>query len=382
MPGSGLRARATSVSRQRRALLAAPLLLAGASFPAAAQGDSALSRAVPAASAAAPGRRLALVLGNDEYDSVPRLENARNDARSVADELKALDFSVTERHNLRYTAMVDEVDRFVSGLGKGDDVVFFYAGHGVQIPRVGGFLLPVDVSVGNANRLERTAYSIEHLSAQFSEAGVRFSLLLIDACRDSPFMSRSVSSGFSPIEPARGQMVVFSSSKNQVAIDRLSRNDTSRNSVFTRELLRVMRKPELSIQEAMSDLQARVEVLASAVGREQRPAVYSEVRGKFYFHPEGASLAAAAGRGRDPDAEAWEAVRFSESVADFEEYLRAFPSGRFQQAARQNIRRLNAVAAERARERSASARAASAPAPVQAPVAPAPKREVFVPHSN
>jgi hypothetical protein len=378
-----------SLSDRRRALLMAlSVVLPPAASRAQAQSSGALLRNL-SDSGLSSARRMALVIGNDDYLSIARLDNARNDARSVAAELAKLDFAVSQHQDLRYTSMVDEIDRFVSGLKPGDDVVFFYAGHGVQIPRVGGFLLPVDVSVGSSGRLERTAYSIEQLSAQISEAGTRFSLLLIDACRDNPFLGRSASTGFAAVEPARGQMVVFSSSKNQVAVDRLSRDDPIRNSVFTRELLRVMRRHELSIQEAMLDLQSRVERLAMSAGREQRPAIYSEVRGRFYLHPNGPQLAAVAGSVRDPDAEAWDVVRDSERIADFEDYLRQFPTGRYHVPARAHIRRLQQAARER-ESLAASSRAPTSPAStsqaIGQPSAPAPdpdrRNGPFVPPAN
>ena len=288
-------------------------------------------------------RRRALVIGNDNYLSISTLDNARNDARSVATALATLEFEVSSHTDLSYTAMVNAVDTFVDGLGTNDDVVVFYAGHGVQVQRVGNFLLPIDVSVGNANRLERTAYSLDQLTAQLGDSNARFTLVIVDACRDNPFLGRSASTGFASVEAAKGQMVVFSSSKNQTALDRLSRTDPNRNSVFTRELLKVLQQPELSIGEAMQVLQERVERLAASVGKEQRPAIYSEVRGRYFLHPQGSSVAAASGRSPDPEMELWNAIRHSEMVADFEDYLRLYPTGRFTSPARSHIRRLTAA---------------------------------------
>jgi hypothetical protein len=321
----------------RRGLVAVGAWAAGNAFPQ--QGTTALSRAI--GSKVLGRRRRALVIGNDNYVSISRLSNARNDAHSVAAELVALEFEVNNHVDLSYTSMVDAVDTFVDGLGPNDDVVVFYAGHGVQVPRVGNFLLPVDVSVGNANRLERTAYSLDQLTAQLGDANARFTLVIVDACRDNPFLGRSASTGFAGVEAAKGQMVVFSSSKNQTALDRLSRTDSNRNSVFTRELLKVLRQPELSIGEAMQVLQERVERLAASVGKEQRPAIYSEVRGRYYLHPQGSAAAAASGATLDPELELWNAIRHSEVAADFEEYLRLYPTGKFASSAKSHVRRLS-----------------------------------------
>jgi hypothetical protein len=43
----------------------------------------------------ADARRLALVIGNDTYQNVQPLKNARSDAKAIAVELKAVGFDVT-----------------------------------------------------------------------------------------------------------------------------------------------------------------------------------------------------------------------------------------------------------------------------------------------
>lgn len=347
-----------------------------------------------------PNRRMALVVGNDAYSAITALDNAGNDARSMAAELRGLGFQVTDHYNIGYTAMVEAVDRFVTGLVPGDDVVVFFSGHGVQIPRIGSYLLPTDVSVGNVARLERTAYSLDFLATQVTAALPRFNLIVVDACRDNPFMSKAVGSGFSGVEPARGQMIVFSSSKNQTALDKLGSGDRNPNGVFTRELIRVMKRPDLSIQEVMLQVQERVEKLAQSVGKEQRPAIYSEARGRFYLHPQ---VAAADTRNDapDPDTEAWAAIKNSRASEDFEDYLRTFPNGRYVTAARANIRRLKDEASRRPPEAPAprataasapvrasdaangkSAAAASAPKDTKATAPESPRRGDFVPPSN
>ena len=82
-------------------------------------------------------------------------------------------------------------------------------------------------------------------------------------------------------------MVVYSASRGQQALDRLGENDPNPNGVFTREFIARMKKPGIKIEDLMKEVQDSVETLAKTVSHEQRPAVYNEARGNFYFVKDG-----------------------------------------------------------------------------------------------
>jgi hypothetical protein len=84
-------------------------------------------------------------------------------------------------------------------------------------------------------------------------------------------------------------MVVYSESRGQQALDRLGENDPNPNGVFTREFIARMKKPGVKIEELTREVQDSVETLAKTVSHEQRPAVYNESRGNFYFVKNGDS---------------------------------------------------------------------------------------------
>jgi len=234
----------------------------------------------------AEAKRVALVIGNDNYLVANKLEKARNDADITSAELKKVGFSVTLHKDLTYRGMVKAIDTFSNSITGGDEVVVFYAGHGVQI-RSGSYLLPTDIDADNENQIEKTAYSLNELTEKLSEAKASFSLIIIDACRDNPLKSkgRSVgnSRGLNAIEPAKGQMIVYSASRGQSALDRLSDSDSNPNSVFTREFIKGINQPDVPIEKIVKNLQNSVEEIARTIGHEQRPALYSEARGDFYF---------------------------------------------------------------------------------------------------
>lgn len=240
-------------------------------------------------------KRVALVIGNDNYLAVSKLQKAGNDANAMARELRNAGFAVQLHQNLNYRATVRAVESFTQGIQGGDEVVVFYAGHGVQIKN-GSYLLPTDIEVKSESEVEKTAYDLLTLTEKLAEAKPAFSLVIVDACRDNPLKSkgRSIGNarGLSAIEAPKGQMIVYSASRGQQALDRLLEKDPNPNSVFTRELITRMKVPGLKIEDLMRDVQNSVEELAKSVRHEQRPAIYNESRGNFYFYNHGINIQA------------------------------------------------------------------------------------------
>jgi formylglycine-generating enzyme required for sulfatase activity len=298
-------------------------------------------------------KRVALVMGNDNYTSVSKLQKAGNDATAMARELKNAGFTVQLHKDLNYRGMVRAVEAFTNNITGGDEVVVFFAGHGVQI-RNGSYLLPTDIEANSESEVEKTAYELLALTDKISEAKPAFSLVMVDACRDNPLKSkgRNIGNarGLSAIEPPKGQMVVYSASRGQQALDRLSDKDPNPNGVFTREFITQMQKPGVRIEDIMRSVQDSVETLAKSVSHEQRPAVYNEARGNFYFF--GPTTVQVAPAQQKPDANAlelalWDGVKNATTIAEVQAYLNRFPQGFFAELARARIVALGSVNAER-----------------------------------
>lgn len=262
-----------------------------------------LSLAVAAAAALfafdATAARLALVVGNDNYQQATPLNNARNDAQSLARELEAAGFKVTRLLDATRDTLNDGLDIFLKKVEKGDEVVFFFSGHGSQPPQTGPFLLPVDIRLTGERAIQRDGLSLEQLTEDLNRRA-RFSLIIIDACRNDPFRETPAGRALPPgsslgrIEPPRGSMVIMAASKGQQALDNLGRNDTVKNGVFTRELIKHMRTPGLSATEMLKRVRGAVESLAATVNHQQRPALMDESSSDFFFYPPGASAPAVA----------------------------------------------------------------------------------------
>ena len=297
-------------------------------------------------------KRLALVIGNDNYLQVTKLLKAGNDASAMATEFRKADFEVTLHKNLNYFGLLKAIDEFTNKISGGDEVVFFYAGHGVQL-KTGNYILPIDIEPDNESRIEKTAYSLGDLSDKFSESKPKFTLMIVDACRNNPLSSNKraigATRGLSPIEPAKGQMIVFSASKGQEALDRISDSDPNPNTVFTREFISQMRKPGINIEQIVHEVQDAVEEMAKKIGHEQRPALHNEARGHFYFFgPPTNPTTPLASVSPPPlvsqeqrEDNFWNDAKAAGIKESFQAYIDAYPRGRYVNLAKANITRLS-----------------------------------------
>ena len=83
-----------------------------------------------------PEQRVALVIGNSNYQNAPQLANPDNDAQSMAQFLNSAGFEVVAATDLTQNDMLRVVQDFsakVSARGPNTVAMVYYAGHGVQL---------------------------------------------------------------------------------------------------------------------------------------------------------------------------------------------------------------------------------------------------------
>jgi uncharacterized caspase-like protein len=80
-----------------------------------------------------PRRKLALIIGIDEYDDGQNLYNAVNDASDISSALKRIGFIIGKPElNLKYEEMNTAVKLFTESIEREDMVLFYFAGHGTH----------------------------------------------------------------------------------------------------------------------------------------------------------------------------------------------------------------------------------------------------------
>lgn len=232
--------------------------------------------------------RRALVIGNDTYKTVGKLENARQDARTIASNLTSVGYQVTLKLDLTEKEMKAALRTFSEQVQGGDEVMFFFAGHGVQLGAA-NYLLPTDIASDSEAQVKDEAIQLQRILDDMSDRKAKFTLAMIDACRDNPFKTagRSIGGrGLAPTTAATGQMVIFSAGTGQQALDRLGNSDKNKNGLFTRVFVQEMQKPNQSIDRVIKNVRNQVAAMAKSVGHDQVPAIYDQVLGDFYFKAE------------------------------------------------------------------------------------------------
>ena len=233
-------------------------------------------------------RRRALVVGNETYKNVPVLENAAEDARAMAVALTGLGYEVDTHIDLTERGFKRALREFRADLNGGEEVLFFFAGHGVQLGN-SNFLLPTDLGSDSAEQVKDESIELQKVLNDLADQKTKFALAVIDACRDNPFKQngRAIGGrGLAPTTAATGQMVMFSAGAGQQALDKLGDQDKGKNGLFTRVFLEEMKRPGVSVDRVLRNVRQRVVDLARSVGHEQVPALYDQAVGEFYFKPK------------------------------------------------------------------------------------------------
>ena len=230
-------------------------------------------------------KRVALVVGNNDYRNVPKLLKAVNDARTMGDTLKQLGFTVMVAENQSRQAFSQTLLAFDKSVEAGDTAFFFYAGHGFEIAGQ-NFLLPTDVPAateGQEELVRDASILADRIIERLQNRKVRTAILVFDACRNNPFErsgTRAVAGGggLAPMtQLPEGVFSVFSAGPRQTALDRLSNDDANPNSVFTRTFARELTQPGANLVQVAQRTRRLVSELAETVRHKQIPVYFDQM---------------------------------------------------------------------------------------------------------
>ncbi|MBI3700518.1 MAG: caspase family protein [Afipia sp.] len=228
--------------------------------------------------------RVALVIGQSAYKSVPALTNPTNDAKLTSEMLQAAGFDVKTALNLSQNEMRQVIGDFAAKIaGRGSDTValLYYAGHGLQIDGE-NYLVPVDVTLDRESDVPLQAVRLNDVMNTIASVPTKMRIVMLDACRNDPFNSinKIAGHGLALVDTkanAAGSFVSFSTSPGTEALD-----GSGVNSPYTSALVVSAREPGLAIEDAFKKV--RLAVNKSTDGQ-QIPWESSSLTSDFYFFP-------------------------------------------------------------------------------------------------
>lgn len=224
--------------------------------------------------------RLALVIGNADYQHVNKLVNPVNDADDMAISLEKVGFIVVRRVNTSLNDIQSLATDFLKKLENYNTGLFYYAGHGMQIDGK-NYIVPVDCKLSNKAQTVLSCFCIDDFLGRISVYREKTIICILDACRDNPFASgRGVSTGFTEFHnQPRGTIIAFSTSVDCTASD-----GQGRNGLYTEELKRAVLIPNIKIEDMFKRVRITVaEKSLANTGVEQVSREHSSLTGDFYF---------------------------------------------------------------------------------------------------
>ena len=229
--------------------------------------------------------RLALVIGQSAYRSVPPLPNPTNDAKAVSEALTEAGFEVSTASDLSQNQMREAISNFAGRVvRKGPDSIalVFYAGHGVQIDGE-NYLVPIDVEPKREADIPILAVRLTDVLNALTSIPTRMRIVLLDACRNDPFpdVSNTAAHGLAIVDAkigTPGTFVSFSTSPGAEADD-----GDGPHSPYTTALLPALKERGIPIEETFKRVRVAVN---KATGGRQTPWDSSSLTENFEFVPD------------------------------------------------------------------------------------------------
>jgi TPR repeat protein len=302
--------------------------------------------------------RVALVIGNSNYAHEPRLINPSRDASGVADALRKAGFqSVTLIDDADLATLSTALRTFQDEALGADIAVLYYAGHGMEMNGI-NYLIPVDATL--TSDADLSSQAVTQTVAQEAAGGARLlSLVILDACRDNPFLNtmtvtggggRSLSRGLAPVvtnELTANALVEYSAASGALASD----GDTGAgHSPYAAAIIDHVLEPGLDVVFVFGKVRDDVMKVTDDA---QRPTFYGNHGGdpvylvpptdvaprpstpsRPAFTPPPPLPASAPSLDQLADRMAWQSVVAGDDPARFQAYLLRYPDGDFAPQAR------------------------------------------------
>ncbi|CAF4933773.1 unnamed protein product, partial [Rotaria sp. Silwood1] len=189
-----------------------------------------------------PPKKLALLIGNNNYEHGDKLKYCINDVHDVANELKQMGFQVTIGTDLPYVTMIQIILRFQRQINTDDLVVFFYSGHGIQWEDQ-NYLIAIDNKclADDTEMYRHYAIRVQFILESMTKRRPSTIVFLLDCCRTYLTENQALSNtpltksipenttrtGLTTMKGVAGSLIVFACGPNEAVLEE-SKNGRNR----------------------------------------------------------------------------------------------------------------------------------------------------------
>lgn len=234
---------------------------------------------------------IAIVIGIENYQNIPKYEYSSSDAKLVKSYLKALGFQerniefITDERATK-SSIEKSVEAWLPNRVKKDSrVIVYYSGHGAPEPKTGdAYLVPYD---GDPNYLSVTGYPLKRLYDNLGKIQVAEVIVLLDSCFSGAGGRSVLAKGARPLVMMVDTGVL---SSNMAVLSATQGTQISTSSpekghgVFTYYFLKALKDGKKNIAEIYEYIKPLVEDEAKQLNVQQSPSISPEVeklKGRF-----------------------------------------------------------------------------------------------------
>lgn len=231
----------------------------------------------------------ALVIGNNNYEHLEKLDAAEKDAEVIADVLtNKYGFEVDLLLNADYDTTVNSLFKITNKLKKDDNLLIYYAGHGeLDKAENRGYWLPVDASY----ELRSKWISNQRIVDRIKATKAKHVLLIADSCFSGTLMRSSVTpesnealdeKNIDRLKSKKTRLVITSGG-NEPVVD----SDGGDHSLFALKLIDTLKNNNTVINSQMLFENIRRYVISNADQTPERALVHKTGHdgGDFLFFP-------------------------------------------------------------------------------------------------
>lgn len=193
-------------------------------------------------------KKRALLIGISDYKNIRPLDNPKNDVSFLAQKLKSVGYETTiasKGDETTRSALIDTFESFIKSIDQDDEVIVFYAGHGIEVGE--NLIVPSDSppfhKIGSKESLPKHLLGFRDFMVQIEDRSPAVHIWIIDACRENPYAGTTrdfvQKPGLGRPDTIPNTFVLFSANYGQLAKDRLDDEEPGNNlgSPFSRSMI-------------------------------------------------------------------------------------------------------------------------------------------------